>query len=301
MRRRVLLLSSSAAVFAAASLTSCAAPLSANDLCTPAFSVGALSASVTVSGETANELQINVGKNIQTFTAQRSVVGSENTASELVIENDIVAANLAYVNATTGELLQVSQTFGTGSADSFFLANAGAGEIVAGTLCAREGDTLAIALSPQESIALGVVDGNAVVITEIVEVFRPRAEGTKRALPNGFPAVTTDHTGRPGIVLPPQQPPTETRSAVRIQGTGEKVQADDQVIGHILDVSWSGQIEQNSWTTGPTNFGSEADIVQTQATFRSALTGVPVGSQVVVIEPTADGARVSVIDVLAVA
>ena len=50
----------------------------------------------------------------------------------------------------------------------------------------------------------------------------------------------------------------------------------------------------------PEGFGNEETSVQTGATFREALTGYPVGSQVVVIEPGDGQPRVSVVDILAV-
>ena len=57
---------------------------------------------------------------------------------------------------------------------------------------------------------------------------------------------------------------------------------------------------RNTWESLPEGFGNEETSVQTGATFREALTGYPVGSQVVVIEPGDGQPRVSVVDILAV-
>ncbi len=302
MRRRVLPFVAATAVVASA-LTGCAAANSAAD-CEALLSPGALTDSVRVSGDSADSLKVTSSEGAEALTAQRSIVSSSDSAAapadrEVVEPGSIFEANLAYVNATTGETLQVSPGFGT-DAGQLFLADPEAGTIFAGALCSAVGDTVAIALSPEESASMGV-DGQLLVIAEVLSVSKSRATGTSHALPTGFPAVTNDDTGRPGLVLPPQQAPGTLKSALRIEGTGEKVTAEQNVIGQVLTVGWDGKQITNSWDEGPQGFGSEADIEQSGNTFRKALTGYPVGSQVVVIEPGDGDPRVSVIDILAVA
>lgn len=300
MRRRIVPLTAAAALLATVVTGCTSTPSGSADLasCEAPLSPGALSSSVQITGETADTLRVSVGRDLQANRAERSVLTPENTSDRVATEGSIVVANLGYVNASNGELLSVSPTFGTARGDTPFIAEVDMGSIAAGTVCAREGDTLAIVLSPEEGASLGL-DESIIVIAEIAAVAAPHAEGQLRALASGFPAVTTDHTGQPGIVLPPQEAPSETRSALRILGTGETVKAEDSVIGQILTVGWGGTIERNSWSTGPLNLGNEAGASTPQSSFRTELTGVPVGSQVVVIEPAEGGARVSVIDILA--
>lgn len=297
MRRRVLPVSAAAALIASVALTGCTA-VGAAETCIAPFAPGALSDSVRVAGDSAETLKVSVADGITAANSQRSIVTASPEGGEVVEVGSIVAANLAYVDSATGELLEVSPGFGTGKGDSLFLADPESGSIVAGTLCATAGDTVAIALSVEESATMGI-EGSLVVVAEITDASSSRASGKTRALPTGFPAVTTNESGQPGIVLPPQAAPTQAKSAVRIEGSGEVVTAESTVIGNVLTVSWDGMIETNSWEQMPQNFGSEADMAQSQMTFRAALTGFKVGSQVVVIEPGDGSPRVSVIDILA--
>lgn len=301
MRRRIAPAAVATALVATVALTSCSAS-DAKALCEPPISEGALSSSVAVTGESPDTLRVQLNGDVPALNSQRSVLQAGDPAdAELVVgEGFIVGANLAYVDASTGEVLDVSPGFGSGKASDLFLASAEGSSLVAATLCARPGDTLAIALSPQESAGMGV-ENSLVVIAEIVSAYEGRVEGKSRSLPFGFPAVTNDETGRPGIVLPPQAPPSETRSALRVEGDGPRVEAGDTVIGQILAVDWGGSVLNNSWEQSPQSFGTEDQIGQSGATFRAALTGMPIGSQLVVIEPGNGVPTVSVIDILAVA
>lgn len=298
--RRILPLTAVVAV-AASLLTGCSASDPAQN-CEPLLSPGALSDSVRVSGEDADSLRVTFAKGTEALSSQRSIVQSADPTSvknrTVVEEGMIFKANLAYVDAGTGEILQIEPTFGTDQGVPF-LADPSAGTIFAGVLCTAVGETAAIVFSPEESAAMGV-DGQLAVLAQVTDAAAPRATGKARALPSGFPAVTNDETGRPGIVLPPQQAPSKLKSALRIEGTGEKVTAEQNVIGHVLTAGWDGKQVKNTWAELPEGFGNEQSAAQTGSTFRAALTGYPIGSQVVVIEPGEDGARVSVVDILAV-
>lgn len=301
MRRRILPFAATAAILASA-LTGCSQTQSAND-CESLLSPGALSDSVRVSGDSADSLKVTFAQGTDVVRAERSIIAPEASALEQpgkqVEAGSLFRANLAYVDGSTGETLQVSPSFGT-SEGQLFPADPQIDTIFAGIVCSTVGDTVAIVYSPEESRAMGV-NGPLLVVAEVLGVYAPRATGASRSLPSGFPAVTNDETGRPGLVLPPQQAPQTVKSALRIEGNGEKVTAEQSIIGHVLTVDWTGKQIKNSWDEGPQGFGSETDIEQSGMAFRAALTGYPVGSQVVVIEPGDGEPRVSVIDILAVA
>lgn len=299
MRRRVLPVTAAAALVASAALTGCSAAQTA-EACEPLLAPGALSDSVEVSGDSADSLQVSLSEGSEVLNAQRSIVRSVDEPGAVVSQGSIVGANLAYVDSSSGEILEAEPAFGSGEGGRLFLADPAAGTLIAGVVCAAVGDTVAVALSPEESAMMGV-DGSLVLLAEITSAAEPRATGKTRALPSGFPAVTTDETGRPGLVLPPQKAPSGVRSAPRIEGDGEKVTAEHTVIGQVLTVGWDGVKQKNTWEAGPESFGTEAEMEQSQASFRAELTGYPVGSQVVVIENGEAGSRVSVVDILAVA
>lgn len=295
MRRRVLPVTAVVAMVASAALTGCSASSTAED-CEALFGPGALSDSVKVSGDSADTLKIDLNQGGDVLSTQRSVLTEGEQPGEVVEQGSIVAANLAFVDSSSGEVLQVSPGFGGENGESLFLADPEVGSIVAATICAHVGDTVAVALSNEESATMGV-QAPIVVVAEIRGAYDTRAEGRARALPSGFPAVTTDHTGQPGVVLPPQDAPSKTRTAVRIEGTGEKVAADQRIVGQVLTVGWDGEERKNTWAQGPEAFGTEDEP---EVSFRKQLTGHPVGSQVVVIEAGESGPQVSVVDILAV-
>jgi len=295
--RRVIPVTAAVAVLATVALTGCANASNA-ETCEPAFGAGPLSDSVSVAGDSADNLSVQLRTGTSATTPQRTVLERAAVRDEVVVPGSIVAANLAYVDASSGEILQVSPGFGSSSGDSLFQATPEASSIVAATVCAAPGDTLAIALSEQESAAMGI-DGSLVVVAQVTSAASARAEGRSQALPSGFPAIAVDAEGRPGVVLPPQAAPTSTESAARIVGEGEKVESDSSVIGNVLTVDWDGRQQQNTWEQGPLNLGTEADVANSGFSFRSELTGYPVGSQVIVIEPGEGTARVSVVDILA--
>lgn len=286
-------------VLGTASLTSCSTSAPSLE-CEPAFEPGVLSESFSVSS-TSSSAEFSIETELEILNTQRSTHGEPEPEARIVNDGDIVAANIAYIDASNGEVVQASPTFASGNADSFFIAQPESNEIVSSTLCAQEGETIAVGLTPAQSTALGIAGAGAVVAIEVVDVFAPQAEGKTKNLPSGFPAIAVTNDGRPGVVLPPSSAPKQITSATHILGTGAPVQAKDQVIAQVLEVSWDGFEERNSWNTGPLNVGTEADAAQTSATFRASLTGVPVGSQVVILEPIGDSARVTVVDILAVA
>lgn len=299
MRRRILP-AAAIAVLLAGGVTACSATRG-GDACEPQMQPGALSESVRLSGETADDLSAKMSDGLSVVNSQRSVIVPAEQSGPVATEGSIVSANFAYFEAATGELLQVDPSFGTDEGAALFVAKTGSSPVIAGMLCAIPGQTIALAMSPAESANMGVVGGPLVIVGEVLDVFGDRASGSLRALPSGFPAVTTDHTGRPGIVLPPQGAPSEVKTAVRIKGDGAKVTAENIVIGQALTVGWDGSVISNTWTSGPENLSSEANAEKDGKSYRAQLTGQTVGSQIIVIEPNDGNPRVSVIDILAVA
>lgn len=301
MRRRILP-ATAAATLVFAGLTGCAAPISDADACLAPLAPGALSESVRV-GDLGDGLpEVSMDSGVQILNAQRSVIEAGTDRTTVAADGTIVAANLAYFDAGSGEMLESSPGFGTGAAGELFLASAEGGPVLQGILCAAPGDLLAIALPADLSAgAVDTPEASLVVLVEVVDVHPAAATGALRALPSGFPAVVTDESGRVGMVLPPQQPPTGTEHAARILGNGAEVTADSMVIGNVLTVGWDGTQIKNTWESGPENLGAESQVAESGASFRAALTGYPVGSQVVVIEGGDGSPRVSVIDILAIA
>src|SRR5699024_10625554 len=97
---------------------------------------------------------------------------------------------------------------------------------------------------------------------------------------------------QPGVIATPNDPPSETRAAVRIEGSGPEVTDESFVVGNMMQVTWNGWRQQgsgmvreplmNTYPTGPLEIGTTESA---QQEIREALNGFTVGSQVVVIVP----------------
>ncbi|NLA66015.1 MAG: hypothetical protein GX862_08890 [Leucobacter sp.] len=297
MRRRVLPILA-VSLLAGAALTGCTTAGAANssaDLCVPGIGPGALRDSVRISGDNAETFRVGSLADADLLNSERSLTVAADDRSAVAGEGSIVTGTLAYVDAATSAVLRNSPEFMQGGGTEVFLASSG-DVFSASLLCAAPGDVVSVVLSEQDSAGFNYMGGKLLLIAEITDVSGVAAEGRAQALPSGFPAVTTDADGRPGVVLPPQEAPADSRDAARIKGTGEVVAAEQIVIGNVLSVNWSGDVQQNTWQTMVMSFGSEE---ATQSRFRAALTGYPIGSQVVVIDAGEGGAVVHVVDILA--
>ena len=105
------------------------------------------------------------------------------------------------------------------------------------------------------------------------------------APPAGLPTVS-EGTGKPTVTIPEgQAPPTEMVSQTLIEGTGNKVGAEDTIVVHYLGVSWkTGQVIEDVYDT-PTPATSPSTIPGWQ----KGLVGKRVGSRVMLVLPPEDG------------
>lgn len=288
-------------------LTACSTQQTAAEGCDAFVQAGALSDSVTVLGAFGEQPQVQIPEDVQISVTQRTILTADETegsskASDrgtVAGEGTLVGVNMTFYDASTGKGLYESP-----AAEYLIVSEATPNPLSEGVRCAATGERLALALAPADALPLtqqiGGTPGEAMVgIIDIVSVSEFSTQGRVRALPAGFPAVVTNEEGRPGVVLPPNEAPSGTSAAVRIQGEGTAVGAEDNVIAQVLEVGWDGRLGMNTWAQGNVEqlFG-ESQIPMTGLTFREALTGQKVGSQVVVIENVPEGARVLVVDIL---
>lgn len=281
-------------------LTGCTASGTFGANCEPSIPGGAVASSVQLEIDDQGFPTAFVA-NAPVSEPQRAIMQRGEDRSELSTAGSLVTVNLAAFDSANGELLSATPTFGTDQAGEMLVLNQPDNPLVSGLQCAAPGDTVSMILPAQLSgIPLSGPDSSLVVVAEVKEVRESSATGAIKNLPSGFPAVVTDETGRPGVVLPPQDPPAKSTSAVRVAGDGAVVTAENQVFGQVLTVGWDGVIQQSTWDDIPTNFGPEAAQGMGAVDFREQLTGATVGSQVVVITSDGENPRVSVVDILAV-
>ena len=304
MRRRIAPTAAAIALLAAG-LTGCSAAASADD-CVPTIGPGALSNNVTVLGEFGEDPQVSIPSDITIQAPQRTIVQSADDRGEAAGSNSLVSVNIAYFDSATGDQLGEPSTFDSDRGTSFVVNSPENETPITETMkCTAPGDRTVIALEPMESLAymdqLGLTPGaSLVMVVDTVSTSPLHSDGTRRGLPSGFPAVVTDETGQPGVVLPPREAPADTRSAASIVGNGPEITAEQSVIGQALIVSWdeAEKLADTRDNGSPMPLGTEESAEQSGISFRGELTGHTVGSQVVIIEG-GEGAQVIVVDILA--
>ena len=305
MLRRIVPASAAAALLIAG-LTGCSAQQAAQADCDPAYAPGSLSDGVTVLGEFGELPEVKIPEDAKISKAQRTVVSEAEDRGTLAVDQSLVSVNMTFFDSATGDQLYASPALqNAGQSPEFLLLSKDQeNPLSAAAECAAPGDRVVLALDPEQSsqlvAQLGGEQGSSLVgVIDVVDARPLAAQGPARGLPNGFPAVVTNDDGRPGLVLPPSDAPAGTTAATRIQGDGEKVAADDNVIGQVLTVGWDGQVRQNTWESGLIALGTEEQVSQSGFTFRTELTGQKVGSQIVVVENVEGGSpQVSVVDIL---
>lgn len=314
MRRRIVP-AVAAATLVIAGLTACSTPGVSADACVNPLQPGPLTESVKLGENGA----ISVPGPRDILNAERVVHASTAAADsngKPAVAGGIVTADLAIYDAATGgalhqaentpflvpdeaNLTEVRTALNSESSNSvpvnFLLSTA--------LLCSVPGDSIVVASTAAQSAASQIGTAPTIAVLHVRSTAPASSHGSVNGLPSGFPAVTTDHTGRPGIVLPPQKAPSKITVAERITGSGDEVSADDSVIGQVLSVSWptagesKGKVEANTWETGITGFGSES-TPNPDFTFRASLNGHKVGSQLVIIDPNDGKPVVHVVDIV---
>lgn len=307
MLRRLVPMAAVAALMLAG-VTGCSAQGTGGGDCTPTLEPGVLSDTVKVESGFGEMPEISVPERADIFSTQRTVVERASDRGEIARENTIVGVNMAFFDASDGKQLYASPGFSDPStgAEYLLVSKEQANPLSEAVRCAGAGDRLTLALGPEDSAALAMQlgaspDSTLLAVIDVDSAAPLRSEGRVHGLPSGFPAVVTDHTGQPGVVLPPRKAPARTVSASRIVGDGPKVSADDGLIGQVLAVGWDGAVKKNTWESGPVALGTEDQIDQSGNTWRDQLTGKTVGSQVVITEAGENGdAQVVVVDILGV-
>ncbi|MBK0419108.1 peptidylprolyl isomerase [Leucobacter sp. CSA1] len=314
MRRRIVPATAAIALLLGGA-TACSSATPAES-CAPTLEPGALSDNVTVLGEVGATPEVTIPDDMVITNWQRTVVSEGEDRSAVATEGSLATINLAFFDSKSGELLDEAIGRDAERGASFVLVDRDVpnpiGEAVR---CAAPGDRVVVAMSPEDSAQMGAQFGlsegaSLVSVVDVVALSEPEIDGRAKGLPSGFPAVVTDDSGQPGVVLPPRDLPAGKHSATRIAGDGPEVRADDSVIADVLVVdAETGAVATdpatgqpfNSWESGtPRPLYTEDQMGQSGVTFRDEITGKKVGSQVVVVENDEQGSRVSVVNILGI-
>ncbi|MBB4071885.1 hypothetical protein [Canibacter oris] len=268
------------------------------DDCRPVLTAGAASAELPATWDKFPS-QLTPVTAATVAASQRSVTLAPHSTTPAT-PGDFVASQLAIYDGKTGE--QVYSTTAKGETAQDFLAVQEPEQATAlsrAIQCAAAGDQVRVVYSAADSepfaAQFGISAGsNAVVLLDVAAVSGAKAEGKPQRLPAGFPAITRTADGVPGIVVPPQAPPTETLAAVSIKGTGRMITPADNLVVRYTTVAWEDQeVITSNWTANanPQLLAADAPDIP----WRDKLNDIPLGSQVVVLQPASAGAGAAVI------
>lgn len=285
-----------AAALLVGGLAGCSVSHTAGNACTPQLVAGSSSNSVVVLGAFGETPQVTPVEG--PLETQRTIVTEAADRSVIVHEGDTATVDIQLLDAATGEVLFENPGMsGAGSHQFFSVTETQSSPITEAIRCAAPGERIVLTVDQQLAEQFGLTVGSpAIAVIDVIETRAQRADGLARGLPNGYPAVVTNDQGWPGVVLPPTNAPAGTTSAVRVKGDGDIVDAADAVQVQALGVGWDGNVRVNTWESGvAATLGPDegADPLRVE------LTGVPVGSQVVVVTDASGSPEVYVLDIVA--
>lgn len=285
------------AALVTATLSGCASAPAADACVDP----GDASNQVSVSGKLGSEPTVSMPTPLYAPTSQVSTV-IEGDGAELT-GNEVVELAWSLYNGRTGEKI-----FATPYDDLQPASPSGMLPGMADALaCHTVGSRLVATITPDKGFGetgnpmYGVkADDTLVMVIDIAESYLGKANGI--AVPvvqSGFPSVATAPDGTPGLTIPNTDAPTTAKSALLKLGSGDAITTSDTVLAQIQQASWNSQsITSSTWSDG-----SPQTIPMSKAPdeLATALDGVSVGSQVIVLVPTQDDdATIFVIDVLGI-
>ena len=169
--------------------------------------------------------------------------------------------------------------------------------------CVTKGSRTIVALTAEDAGAEALqsfdlaADDTMVFVVDTIDVLLPKAEGALQFNDaRGMPTVVRAPDGTPGVIIPDSDAPSDLVSQTLILGEGDEVGADQLPIVQYTALGWDDKtVMAQTWGTAVST-----DLQQVAPAVAQELVGKPVGSQVLVVTPAADGvpAVVYVVDVL---
>ena len=279
-----------------ASLSACAtgAPSGA---CEPTLKSGDASALIQATGKPGTLPKVTFPVPLITKGTEVSTISAGD--GDTVHPGEVADFHLTVVDAKTSKVIPID---GIGP-DAILRRTAGDTTDRFGSIidCATVGDRLGVTVSAQNiGFSGGGLDpkDTVVLIVDVVRSFLGRADGVPQLAENGMPAIALAPSGQPGVSIPNADAPKDLRIATTILGDGTKVKADDAVVIHSTELSWSSrEVVDSTWlfndqpsvpktvVATADRTGAGAGVLPGLAT---ALVGAKVGSQLVVVIPPGD-------------
>jgi hypothetical protein len=299
------LASLSLAVLALTGCTAAPAPAFDGATCDRASSTSGIDEAVNVEGEfgVAPDVHVFAPLHVEE-TSYTDVITGDGTA--LTSPQQIVSTDFAIYNGDTGEQIQRTAFDGDLSrVTNIATFEAQIPGLAAVLECATPGTRMLAAIAPEDAGTVfagsGVdEDTTLVAVIDVLDTKLPRAEGSREFNDaRNLPTVVRAPDGRPGIIVPGGDAPTEQVEQTLIRGDGETVASDDPGVWvNYTAVSWDDKTVVNTtWGSNPV-----ADLSQIAPTVAEALVGETVGSQLLVVVPASEtsSATAYVVDILGV-
>lgn len=274
---------------------------------------------LSVTGEAGQAPTITMPNPLQIPRNERKLV-SEGDGPLITNTSQLAHTTVWAAPSTSGEILGAlgSVTGRMGPVDQWAQDLPGLAEEL---LCVPAGSRVLVTL-PMSDLAPAWGEGyelsenqGVVLIVDVGQVVPQAADGADVFnAERGLPAVIRDTTGRPGLVVPSGDAPSEVRTQTLLKGDGPAVTADAPVYVQVLALAWRGQEPFiNTWAQAQPGPVAVSEAFPTDVA--KALEGATVGSQVMVVLPAgsipaealqgsnvpADDALVYVVDILAIA
>lgn len=159
--------------------------------------------------------------------------------------------------------------------------------------CASAGSRIAIALAPgdvesETAASLSMdEDTSAFAVVDVRKVYLGKADGANQYNASlGLPTVVRAPDGRPGVIIPDADAPTDLVVQTIKKGDGAEVTGEQPVRVHYTGLTWADRtVFQTTWDGDPASLTLDAVVPG----LADALEGATVGSQLLVVIPPDQG------------
>lgn len=220
----------------------------------------------------------------------------EEGDGRVVAEGDVIGMQYVLLNGRTGEPLDSSDWAAEPTSlvvDESILVG-----LRAGLVDKTVGSEVLVAVAPQDGFEAqaspaqeGIEASDTLIFyIDVVSAVPPRAQGVPVPPQPGLPTVTLAADGAPTIAIPPgSEPPAELVIQRLIEGAGPVVEVGQTVVVQYTGVKYAdGAVFDSSWTNGEP-FTEVIGAGRVISAWDVGIVGLPVGSQVLMIVPPADG------------
>lgn len=255
----------------------------AADLCGAQAAAGDASDAVTVAGDPGTASEATFATPLEVPELQATVL--DEGSGDAVAAGDFISYALTAYSADSGEKL-VSVGYQPGEVMPAQISpDNPLGQLLG---CGKPGERVVATFPATEADGSTPAADAEVYIVDLLDTVPTAAWGQSQDPTAGMPDVALAENGAPTITIPDATAPTETQVATLKQGDGYVVQSGDYVLIQYSGVRWSnGEVFDETWKEGGTPYaGATTSFV---AGFQKALEGFPVGSQVEVVIPPAEG------------